>query len=88
MKTRGLLVIVVAMALSFAPRFVDTSSAQTGAYSAKLISPTLGQVVQPGQTVRVEWKSRLPRIDLGHVRRKSGCRWTAVGHSLRGLARG
>jgi len=65
MKTRGLLVIMVVMALSFAPRFVDTSSAQTGGYSAKLISPTLGQVVRPGQTVRVEWKSRLPRIDLG-----------------------
>ena len=65
MKIRGLVLIMVAVALSFAPQFVDTSSAQTGAYSARLISPTVGQVLHPGQTVRVEWKSRLPRIDLG-----------------------
>ena len=56
---------MVAVSLSFAPQFVDTSSAQTGAYSAKLISPTVGQVLHPRQTVRVEWKSRLPNIDMG-----------------------
>jgi hypothetical protein len=55
---------MVAVALSFAPQFVDTSSAKTGAYSAKLISPAAGQVLQPGETVRVEWISRLPNIDL------------------------
>ena len=65
MKIRGLVFIMVAVAASFAPQFVDMSSAQTGGYSAKLISPTLGQVVHPGQTVRVEWKSHLPNIDLG-----------------------
>jgi hypothetical protein len=65
MKNREFVAVFVAVALSFAPQFVDTSSAQTGAYSAKLISPTVGQVLRPGQTVRVEWKSHLPRIDLG-----------------------
>lgn len=65
MKIRGLVIIMVAVALSFAPQFVATSSAQTGTYSAKLISPAAGQVLQPGDTVRVEWKSRLPNIDLG-----------------------
>ena len=64
MKIRGLVLIMAAIALSFAPQFVDTSSAQTGAYSAKLISPAAGQVLRPGETVRVEWKSRLPNIDL------------------------
>jgi hypothetical protein len=56
---------MVAVAFSFAPQFVVTSSAGTGAYSAKLISPTLGQVLRPGQTVRVAWKSSLPNIDFG-----------------------
>ena len=65
MKIRGFVAVFFAVALSFAPQFVDTSSAQTGAYSARLISPTVGQVLHPGQTVRVEWKSHLPNIDLG-----------------------
>ena len=64
MKIRGLVLIMVVVALSFAPQFVGTSSAQTGAYSAKLISPAAGQVLRPGDTVRVEWISRLPNIDL------------------------
>ena len=65
MKIRGFVAVFFAVALSFAPQFVDTSSAQTGAYSARLISPTVGQVLHPGQTVRVEWKSHLPNINLG-----------------------
>ena len=65
MKIRGLVVAFFAVALSAIPQLVNTSSAASGAYSARLISPTVGQVLHPGQTVRVEWKSRLPRIDLG-----------------------
>ena len=67
MKIGGLVLIMVAVALGFVPQFVDTSSAQTArrAYSAKLISPAAGQVLRPGETVRVEWKSRLPNIYLG-----------------------
>ena len=65
MKTRGLVVIMFAVALSFAPQFVNTSSAASGGYSAQLISPRAGQVLYPGQKVKVEWKSTLPKIDVG-----------------------
>jgi len=62
MKIRGLVLIMVVAAFSFAPHF---SSAQTGSYSALLTSPLAGQVLHPGQVVRVSWKSRLPNVDLG-----------------------
>ena len=63
MKIRGI-IILVAMSLSFAPQFVNTSSAASGKYSAQLISPTAGQILYPGQKVRVEWRSVLPPINL------------------------
>ena len=63
MNTRGLLAAVFAVALSAAPQLINTASA--GTYSAKLISPRVGQVLYPGQHVRVEWKSTLPNINLG-----------------------
>jgi hypothetical protein len=66
MKIRGLIVTMLAVALSFAPQFVNTSAASSGTYSAKLISPTAGQVLYPGQIVRVEWRSEFPNgIPLG-----------------------
>jgi hypothetical protein len=65
MKIRGFIVVVLfAVALSVVPQFVNTSSAASG-YSAVLISPTAGQVLYPGQKVRVEWRSFLPPINLG-----------------------
>ena len=64
MKTRGFVVIMLAVALSFAPQFVNTSSAASGGYSAQLISPTAGQVLYPGQKVKVEWTSVLPNIEV------------------------
>ena len=64
MNTRGLLVTIFAVALSVAPQLVSTSSAG-GTYSATLISPRVGQVLHPGQKIRVEWRSALPNIDLG-----------------------
>jgi hypothetical protein len=64
MNTRGLLVTIFAVALTVAPQFVTTSNA-AGTYSATLISPRVGQVLYPGQKVRVEWKSVLPNIELG-----------------------
>ena len=63
MKIRGFLVTTFAVALSFAPQFVNNASA-AGTYSAKLISPMAGQVLYPGQKVRVEWQSVLPHINL------------------------
>ena len=68
MKIRSLLLVIIAVALSFAPQFVSNLSAQTigrAAYSAYLISPTAGQMLHPGETVKVEWRSKLPKIDLG-----------------------
>ena len=64
MNTRRLLSTVFAVALSAAPQLVTTASAG-GTYSAALISPRVGQVLTPGQHVRVEWRSTLPNINLG-----------------------
>ena len=64
MNIRGLLATILAMALSLAPQVVSTASAG-GTYSATLISPRVGQVVYPGQHVRVEWRSELPNVNLG-----------------------
>jgi len=63
MNTRVLLATVFAVALSAAPQLVSTAAG--GTYSAKLISPRVGQVLYPGQHIRVEWKSALPNINLG-----------------------
>jgi hypothetical protein len=64
MNTRGLFAIVFAVAISAAPQLVSTASAG-GTYSARLISPTVGQVLYPGQRIRVEWKSVLPNLNVG-----------------------
>jgi hypothetical protein len=64
MKIRAILLTLCAVALSFAPQFVNSSRAASGKYSAQLISPAAGQVLYPGQKVRVEWKSVLPPINL------------------------
>jgi hypothetical protein len=63
MKTRGFIVIVFALTLALSAQFVNTSSASPG-YSARLISPTAGQVLHPGQKIRVQWRSVLPDMDL------------------------
>ena len=55
---------IFAVAFSVAPQLVSTSSA-AGTYSATLISPRVGQVLYPGQKIRVEWRSVLPHIDVG-----------------------
>src|SRR5215469_18841027 len=64
MNIRGLLAIVFAVALSAAPQLVSPASAG-GTYSATLISPRAGQVLYPGQHIKVEWRSVLPNINLG-----------------------
>ena len=65
MKTRGFIISMFAVALSFAPQFVNTSNAQTPKYSAHLITPAAGQVLYPGQQVRVEWQATLPKTNAG-----------------------
>jgi hypothetical protein len=63
MKTRGFVVTMFAVALGFAAQFVDSSSAASG-YSAQLISPTAGQVLYPGQQVKVEWEALFPKLGV------------------------
>jgi hypothetical protein len=63
MKTRGFIIIVFALALTLPAQFVNSSEAAP-AYSARLISPTAGQVLHPGQIVRVQWKSVFPAVNL------------------------
>ena len=64
MNIRVLLATVFAVALSVAPQLVNTASAG-GTYSATLLSPRVGQVLYPGQHIRVEWRSTIPNINLG-----------------------
>ena len=64
MNIRVLLATIFAVALNAAPQLVSTASAG-GTYSATLISPRVGQVLHPGQKIRVEWRSSLPSINLG-----------------------
>ena len=71
MKTRGFIVTLFVVAVAFAPQLSKTSSAAPApefrsGYSAKLISPTAGQVLFPGQQFRVAWKSMLPNVDLSY----------------------
>ena len=63
MNTRVLLVTVFAAALNVAPQLVSNASAG-GTYSATLISPAVGQVLYPGQHVKVEWRAVRPNINL------------------------
>jgi hypothetical protein len=63
MKTRGFVLIMVAVAFAFTPA---KSNAQ-GHYSVKLIAPVAGQVLYAGQQIMVEWKHSLPN------RPTSGC---------------
>ena len=55
MKTRGIIsVTLFLVALGLTEAVADNG------YSARLISPTAGQVLYPGQKVRVEWEATLP----------------------------
>ena len=60
MKSRGFVLIMVAMAFAFAPA---KSNAQ-GNYVVRLISPVTGQVLYAGQKIIIEWKHTLPNIPL------------------------
>src|SRR4029077_8684635 len=62
MKTRRFTVILFLTALAFASPMLNAAD---GTYSAKLITPAAGQVVYPGQKVRVQWMTHLPNINLG-----------------------
>jgi len=68
MKSQRLIITLSVLAFVFVPPSFRTASAESikkpkGSYHAQLISPTAGQILVPGQVVRVEWKSTLPSID-------------------------
>jgi len=66
MKTHKSLSTLLVVALALAPQLLNTSpgalAASGGTYSARLISPTIGQVLHPGQQVRIQWKDSLPNV--------------------------
>jgi len=65
MKTRPLILTLLALTFALAPQSPRTAFAQRKKdYSAKLISPRAGEVLRPGQVVRVEWTAAFPDVDL------------------------
>ena len=59
MKSRIFMVLLFLLAFAVAPAV----NAQ-GTYSAKLISPQLGQVLHHGQQFKIEWAATFPKINL------------------------
>ena len=66
MKIRRLILALFVLTVAMAPQSPGTAFAQadTKKYSAKLISPRAGQVLSPGQVVRIEWTANFPNVDL------------------------
>src|ERR1044072_2374210 len=66
MKTPRLVLALLALTFALAPQSPRTAFAQAyrKKYSAKLISPRPGQVLNPGQLVRVAWTADFPNVDL------------------------
>ena len=66
MKTPRLILALLALTFALAPQLPGTAFAQRTQdnYRAKLISPRAGQVLSPGQVVRVEWTADFPNVDL------------------------
>lgn len=65
MKTQRLILALLALTFVFTPQSLTTASAaRKRDYRARLISPKAGEVVIPGQVVRVEWTADFPDVDL------------------------
>jgi hypothetical protein len=65
MKTPRLILALLTLTFALAPQSPRTAfAASKNKYSAKLISPRAGQVLVPGQVVRVEWTANFPDVDL------------------------
>jgi hypothetical protein len=62
MKTPRLVPALLALTFVLAPQSPETTLAQgaKGKYTAKLISPRAGQVLNPGQVVRIQWTADFP----------------------------
>jgi hypothetical protein len=65
MKTRSLILTVLALTFALVPSTPNTAFAKgKNTYSARLISPKAGAVLKPGQVVRIEWAADFPDVDL------------------------
>jgi hypothetical protein len=66
MKTQRLILALFALTVALAPQSSKTAFAQPyqKRYSAKLISPRAGEVLVPGQVVRIAWTANFPDVDL------------------------
>jgi hypothetical protein len=63
MKSRaGLVLTLLLLTFTFTPGWVLGMPAPPPPYNPVLISPTAGQVLYPGQTVRVEWQNSIPHM--------------------------
>ena len=66
MKSQRLILALLALTCALAPQSSTTALGQADKkkYSATLISPRPGQVLVPGQVVRVQWSADFPDVDL------------------------
>src|SRR5215216_5882315 len=67
MKTPRLILALLALTFALASQSPSTAFAQQSrkqSYRARLISPRPGQVLVPGQVVRIEWTADFPGVDL------------------------
>src|SRR4029079_18824952 len=66
MKSRRLILAVLALTFALAPQSPRNAFAQRklGNYRARLISPRPGEVLVPGQVVRIEWTADFPHVDM------------------------
>ena len=66
MKTHRSILALLALTFASAPLSPGPALAQAykSSYSAKLISPKVGEVLTPGQVVRIEWTTNFPSVDV------------------------
>ena len=65
MKAQRLLLVLLALTLVFAaPPRTNGSAERKPQYHATLISPKAGDVLIPGQVVRIQWTAVFPDVDL------------------------
>ena len=66
MKTPRFILALLVLTVALASQSADTAFSQPykPGYRAKLISPKAGQVLVPGQVVRIAWTAEFPDVDL------------------------
>src|ERR1041385_245852 len=66
MKLQSLVLAFCAVGFLFGPPLSRTAFAQADQprYSARLLSPTPGEILKPGQIVRVQWTAKFPDVNL------------------------